>query len=742
MQTTPRIFRFCEKDKKVRLPRAVNNFFFKPTIFCVIRDIRHIILWITLVPESILMTKSLKKPEFLYPFAKLFTRGTEDAYDQIPFQSSESFGDESAPILAAPTQWGFEAVAVMAQAAFQSIPAVLKAVEENTVPSWLWRHHGQSTRQVTEGDMRDIFNRVVGSAAAKAWKLDLFTSEKHARAFYDEARYALMQRHIAILPEILISMGVSWAYGRETIEPLSSGKKTLPQAQLSNAEIDAVLSKTKDAALWKKLFALPGKELSTVSLRLNDIATDWYSVSPNPARAAIDVMALRHNDGSINCDALKQTARILTLLLDLHDRCDVTISLANLAPLLVALGLPYDSDAGRAMAASLTAMVTAECICASAEMAALRGASDAFSTNRDAIMRSLRNHRRAAYGDGNDYEKLSVLPAPLPLKNCPDLALAADAQRSWDDAVTAAHAFGLRATHATDLTPSVVLSALMDGASQGLEPMPSLTLLQQDGADHHQTVLHPAVGEALVRLDYPRHIASGIAQHIVGTHSLMRAPIINHSTLRARGLNDTALEKIESYLPCVDTIRLALTPWIIGIDFCQTQLKILPRTLQAPRFDLLKHLGFSDTEIADANIYCYGYGTVRNAKILHLRHRALFACGTEISTEARLRMAASVQSFVSGDTGIVASLPATQSVTRGAEVTLAAWQSGLKSVTLIFDPAIEAKPVRGFVSTTRRIKAASQPHAKSFKAPQRLSRSGKTAPVLSAKKSRAAHKAH
>ena len=41
-------------------------------------------------------------------------------------------------------------------------------------------------------------------------------------------------------------------------------------------------------------------------------------------------------------------------------------------------------------------------------------------------MRALRNHSRAVYGDGNDSEKLSVLPAPLPLKHCPDLALVAE----------------------------------------------------------------------------------------------------------------------------------------------------------------------------------------------------------------------------------------------------------------------------------------------------------------------------
>ena len=125
---------------------------------------------------------------------------------------------------------------------------------------------------------------------------------------------------------------------------------------------------------------------------------------------------------------------------------------------------------------------------------------------------------------------------------------------------------------------------------------------------------------------------------------------------------------------------------------------------------------------------------MRNAKILHLRHRSLFACGTEISAEARVRMAAAVQSFVSGDTGMTAYVSAQQSVERGAEVTLAAWRGGLKSLTVVFDPAIAAQPVRKAATTTRRIKAAAQPHAKPMASLPRKSRAGKSAPVLAAKK--------
>ncbi len=678
------------------------------------------------------MTNTLKRQTYLHPFAHIFTRDAEDVYDSIAFRSSDCFGDEASPALASPVTWSDEAVSVIAAAAHGAVPADLRSNEENTVPSWLWRHQSRSLRREAEYDLRDIFNRAVGSAAAKAWKLGLFTNEKHARNFYDEARYALMQRHIAILPEVIAPWGLSWAYGIEEKPKAREASGTLPHIQISNATIDALLRKKgKNApsdASWKKMFAPREKEKSAVSLRLCDIAADWHSES-NPARAAIDLMVMRHNDGSVNIDALCHAARLLTVLLDLQERNDVTIGFVNLAPLLMALGLAYDSDAGRAMAASIAALITAECTAASAEMAALRGMSETFTAAREAVMRALRNHRRAAYGDGNDYEKLSVLPAPLPLKNCPDLLLVAEAQRRWDDALKTAQNFGLRAIRQTDLTPSPVMGVLMGCSSQGLGPLSLLTVMQPEENDMPKTVLHPAVHEALTRLGYAESVHEAALKHIAGTFSLRKAPRVNFASLKARGLSDTALEKIEAYLPCVNSLRLAVTPWIIGVDYCRNELKIPARKLESPHFDLLRHLGFSDDDLAEANRHCFGCGTAHNAKFIALRHRSLFARNAEISIDAQIRMAAATQSFISGDTGMEVSLPASCKAESGAEVALQAWRLGLKSLDIVFDPGIAAKPRLAKTGSVkaRRIRAKpfspakpkALPRGRSMKAPDR-----------------------
>lgn len=669
------------------------------------------------------MIKSVKKPAFLLPFARLTTRVDHDAYTDIPFQYADGFGDETSPALTAPATWGTLAIETMAQAARADIPADIDAVEENTVPSWLWQQRSRGPRRAAESDTRQIVDRVVGAAAAKAWSLHLFSSEKHARAFYDESRYALMQRHIAVAPALLRGWGAAWAYNMpETPASRPSRSSAARQTALSNADIDVAMNKTDAtrAPVWKKLFALPAKQESRVDLTLTDIAGDWAAQS-TPATAAIDVLPMRHNDGSINIDALKQAARILTVLLDLHD-APATVTLANVAPLLLALGLGYDSESGRALAASLAALVTAECYAASAEMAALRGPGAAFTAGSDDILRALRNRRRAVHGDSNDYEKLSVRPVALSLKNCPDLTLAAEAQQRWDDAVTRAHAFGLRAVQVTDFTPSPALAMLMQSASQGCEPMRSLTVMTEGDVGLLHSALHPAAAEALSRLGYPRGTAKETARHIAGAKSLAHAPAINAKTLRARGIDAAAFERIESYLPHVDSVRLAVTPWIVGLDYCRDVLKIPARLLDAPRFDLLAHLGIDDADIAAADRHCYGHGTARNCKLVHLRHRVLFSSGNETGIDARIRMAAAVQPFISGDTGITASLPLARGREHAAAIVMDAWKRGLKSLSVIFDPALAAPVAR--VSTARKIKPA--PHAPA-RPSHSLSRRTKTA---------------
>ncbi len=169
---------------------------------------------------------------------------------------------------------------------------------------------------------------------------------------------------------------------------------------------------------------------------------------------------------------LRQRTKLIVLLLDLGGFAQerLAIGVVNLAPLLLALALPYDSEAARATSAALFAIITAEAYATSSHLAAMRGMCATYPAHREKISRNLRNHHRAAHGDQSDYEKISILPAPLSLQHCPDLTLVAAAQNGWNNVIHSVQRHGLRHTQVTATISTPSLALLMNAATVGLEP--------------------------------------------------------------------------------------------------------------------------------------------------------------------------------------------------------------------------------------------------------------------------------
>src|SRR3546814_12369530 len=99
-------------------------------------------------------------------------------------------------------------------------------------------------------------------------------------------------------------------------------------------------------------------------------------------------------------------------------------------------GIPYDSAEGRAIAGSLTAIMTGIAYATSAEIAGELGPFPNFSPNRESMLRVIRNHRRAAHGETSGYEALSVNPVALAHSENPDQDLVAHANAAWGTALT------------------------------------------------------------------------------------------------------------------------------------------------------------------------------------------------------------------------------------------------------------------------------------------------------------------
>src|SRR5262245_30139489 len=175
---------------------------------------------------------------------------------------------------------------------------------------------------------------------------------------------------------------------------------------------------------------------------------------------------------------------------------------ANVGGLLMASGLGYDSAGGRALTAALTAIMTGVAYATSAEMAGELGAFPGYTRNREAMLRVIRNHRRAAYGESGDYEDLSVAPVPLDAANCPDAALAEVERRAWDAALAAGERHGLRNAQATVIAPTGTIGLIMDCDTTGIEPDFALVKFKKLAGGGYFKIINRIVPDALQTLGY------------------------------------------------------------------------------------------------------------------------------------------------------------------------------------------------------------------------------------------------
>jgi len=151
-------------------------------------------------------------------------------------------------------------------------------------------------------------------------------------------------------------------------------------------------------------------------------------------------------DGRFDAEAYIHATRLWTVTLEIsvlmaqfpskeiaqrsYDFRTLGLGYANIGGLLMNLGFGYDSKEGRALCGALTAIMTGVSYATSAEMASELGPFPGYAKNREHMLRVIRNHRRAAYGETVGYEDLTVRPVPLDIDNCPDVNLAVAAARA------------------------------------------------------------------------------------------------------------------------------------------------------------------------------------------------------------------------------------------------------------------------------------------------------------------------
>jgi ribonucleoside-diphosphate reductase alpha chain len=374
---------------------------------------------------------------------------------------------------------------------------------------------------------------------------------------------------------------------------------------------------------------------------------------------------------------------------------------ANIGGLLMTMGLPYDSDAGRALCGALTAIMTGIAYATSAEMAGELGPFPAYKANAKHMLRVIRNHRRAAHGVHEGYEGLSTLPVPLDHASCPDANLIAHARAAWDRALDLGEKNGYRNAQSTVIAPTGTIGLVMDCDTTGIEPDFALVKFKKLAGGGYFKIINGAVPDALRALGYRESEIAEIEAYAVGHGSMRQAPAVNPGALRARGFTDEKIEAIEKGLKSAFDIKFVFNKWTLGEDFLTDTLKVPTEKLNDPGFDLLSHLGFSKGEVEAANIHVCGAMTLEGAPFLKPDHYPVFDCANPcgrigkryLSVESHIRMMAAAQPFISGAISKTINMPNDATVEDCKSAYMLSWHLGLKANALYRDGSKLSQPL-------------------------------------------------
>ena len=198
-----------------------------------------------------------------------------------------------------------------------------------------------------------------------------------------------------------------------------------------------------------------------------------------------------------------------------HDMRQLGLGYSNLGALLMALGVPYDSDAGRAYAAAVSALMTGHAYATSAAIAERVGPFAAYEKNREPMLRVIGQHRAAAY------EMPDSAPA-LSASNFEELAAAA--RVAWDRALELGRAHGYRNAQATVIAPTGTIAFMMDCDTTGIEPDIGLVKYKKLVGGGLMKIVNTTVPLALSRLGYGETQVAEIVGYIDEHGTIEGAP--------------------------------------------------------------------------------------------------------------------------------------------------------------------------------------------------------------------------
>src|SRR5476651_2653676 len=339
--------------------------------------------------------------------------------------------------------------------------------------------------------------------------------------------------------------------------------------------------KTIKARELYRQFAEATWECADPGMQFDTIINKWHT-TPNAGRinasnpcseymhldnsacnlASINLLKYLNDDNTFDIEAFKRTVELVFTAQEIlvgyseyptegitkNTRAyrELGLGYANLGALLMAQGLPYDSDEGRAQAAAITALMTGHAYAVSARLARRVGPFAGFNKDREAMLNVLKMHR----------EEVSKINASFVSEDLLNAAATA-----WDDAVELGELYGVRNSQASLLAPTGTIGLMMDCDTTGIEPDLGLVKVKKLVGGGTMSIVNQTVPRALKALGYNRAQVEDIVNYIDIEKSIIGAPHLKneHLPVFACSMGDNAIH----YLGHVKMMS-AVQPFISG----------------------------------------------------------------------------------------------------------------------------------------------------------------------------------
>ena len=325
-------------------------------------------------------------------------------------------------------------------------------------------------------------------------------------------------------------------------------------------------------AAWE--CADPGVQFETTINRWNTAANTGRITASNPCSeylhldnsacnlASLNLLSFIDDDGTFDVEGFSAAVRVMTVAQEIlvgpshyptkqigattRRFRQLGLGYANLGAMLMALGLAYDSDEGRGLAASVTALMTGVAYETSGRMAARLGPFEGFAENQEPTRRVLRMHRDAL-------SRLEGEPVPSEVLDA--------ARAAWDAAVEWGDTVGVRNSQATVLAPTGTISFMMDCDTTGIEPDLGLVKTKKLVGGGTMPIVNQTVDRALYRLGYSPAQVADIEAHVHQQGTVVGAPHLDaaHLPVFACSMGDNVISPNGHV-----AMMAAVQPWLSG----------------------------------------------------------------------------------------------------------------------------------------------------------------------------------